>query len=225
MPTEDASQRSVDPLAVLRSMKRATYPEAREDSLHIPGDPPLSLVPVGPWALTDERLIEQMVTWRFNASEMFFAQFPPSVEGMRRYVESHAITAVGNLLFIIESADGAALGHVGVAHVTQESFEVDAVMKASTIEVPRGTMRRALMSMTDWAHEHLGVEFAHLQVVSHNVAAIRLYEDLGFKVATTTPLRRVTFEGFTQHKRVEPSEANVTYCAFDMELRLSAQGG
>lgn len=151
------------------------------------------LIPIGPWILHEESVIEALAKWRFENREHFFARFPYSSEGMRRYLETLSIGRSDRILFLIQAEDGQPIGHLGLVTKGASLAEVDAIMLAPGA-TSKGLMFGCLRELIRWSCEVLKIQEFKLEVLSTNDRALRLYRRLGFREVSRSRLR-VTING------------------------------
>ena len=193
----------------------ATHIEAVDKSVSILGGGQFRLAPVGAWILNDPELIAEFSHWRFLARDMYFAQFPESVSGMRRYLEDVSIGRDDAILFVIEGVEGDIAGHIGLTNARLGHAQIDSVMKSPHNSVT-GIMSRSLASLMTWSC-HQGIGALSLRVSSRNAPAIHLYESAGFKVTNCLFLYRTEMDKVVSHREVPEKDRNVDYQALVME--------
>lgn len=176
----------------------------------------VSLVPIGPWILTEEHIINLMATWRKGAMRMFLAQFDSTYERTRSYLENLAISEQDRLLFLVLQGDEA-IGHIGFSNIQDEKAELDNVMKGSPLVFP-DLMFEISTALIDWGFQALDLRNIHLQVTSHNESALKLYSRLGFKTENRLPLRLEHGEGLTLHVPCALEESDVPFQLVIMRL-------
>lgn len=204
-------------------LKSADITAARALAVTCDGSPSVRLVPVGPWILEDDHLISSMAHWRAAARDMYFAQFPESTAGMRRYLSEVSIGRADAVLFVIEGASDARVGHIGLTHGRADSAEVDSVMKSSH-GAPPGTMSRALSGLISWSTE-IGLSELTLRVLSYNSRAISLYLAAGFMEIERRALLRKEGANTVSHEEVDSRRSNVDYECVVMRRFLKHHAG
>ena len=165
-------------------------------------DQATSLVPVGPWIIGEDSLVELMAAWRTSAREMFFAQINPTPLSMKEYLSNHAIEKVDRILFMVQFQELFA-GHIGLSRISDGVAHIDQVMKSPDPlpQLPKGVMSKSLIALTEWGHSQLGISRYMLDVISSNDDAIRFYQRLGFEIFLTEPLTEV-YENGTKYLRL-----------------------
>lgn len=179
---------------VVTNLKKLSMDEALAKSIPIRRD--TSLVPVGRWILENSILINLMCEWRTENKESFFAQIEPDAESMRDYLTSRSIRDNRNLLFII-FVSGQPIGHLGLSQISGSTAHLDQVMKAIPKNFPPkhpGLMESSIKVLGNWSAITLGLKVLKLEVISSNVAAIKLYEKCKFVLRETIPLTKVFTE-------------------------------
>jgi len=90
-------------------------------------------------------------------------------------------------MFLIESASGEAIGHIGLL-VTSQGIEVDNVARGSS-SVP-GVMTDAMEALEQFTYLELGYETIYLKVLESNTHARRFYSRLGYLETERIPLSK-----------------------------------
>jgi RimJ/RimL family protein N-acetyltransferase len=208
-------------LTSLQSYKFSTHAEAVVASLSVPGTHGVKLVPIGEWILPDSSLIQDFSTWRAHNRDMYFAQFPESIDSMQQYLSKYTVQNPALLLFLIEGGEGDPLGHVGLKLIDTESAEIDSVMKSPSNTTP-GLMDGCLKTLINFAADSLELMGLQLEVISYNTRAIDLYSKNGFSEIYRSPLHRIQSEELIIHNRVKLEDANVDYFSLTMARRIGS---
>ncbi|MFM7030187.1 MAG: GNAT family N-acetyltransferase [Micrococcales bacterium] len=188
----------------MNEYKVADFAAATALGLQVAED--VSLVPVGPWILSETELVARMASWRGAAMEMFFAQFESTPEKTLGYLKAASIGQANRLLFVIVES-GVITGHVGFSNVSDQTAELDNVMRGIRTE-RSSVMQLAINRLVDWGFDELGLSNVTLKVSSINDRAIALYERCGFVVTSSVGLRRVERDGETVLTECADSAAN-----------------
>ena len=188
--------------------KLGTFLRASDISLHIgPGE---SLIPIGPWVLTDRtETLREMWLWRCKNASYFFFDQPPSLESYGRYLTEGPVLDKNRILFLVVK-DTTPVGHLGIATYTQELGTIDNVLRGIDKGVPgtAGLMERGLQAMISWANEIHGIQKFELEVRSDNTRAIEFYKRCGFSISEVKPtgdhpnLSDKNLEDFEELKRI-----------------------
>jgi RimJ/RimL family protein N-acetyltransferase len=208
-------------LTSFQNYKFLTHAEAVVSSLLVPGAHGVRLVPIGEWILTDTILIQDFSNWRAHNRNMYFAQFPESTDSMRQYLSKYTVRDPAFLLFLIESSEGAPLGHVGLKLINTKSAEIDSVMKSPS-NTTRSLMDSCLKTLIDFAADSLELMGLQSEVISYNIRAIDLYSKNGFSEIHRSPLHRIQSEELIIHNRVKREDANVDYFSLTMARRIGS---
>ncbi|MDD2857611.1 MAG: GNAT family protein [Candidatus Nanopelagicales bacterium] len=205
-------------VTVVNTLKQAHLESAR--TLAIPvireGEILGKLVPIGPWILADEPLIEAMAAWRARAMEMFLAQFESTPAKTAAYLRDCSIGQDNRVLFMIQSGD-VFIGHVGLANIENGTGEVDNLMRGPD-GGPRGLMSASERALVTWGFDVLGLDTLFLRGLSHNAKANRIHENLGFVASQTFPLRREPAQDGTILVPCSPGQATVPFTCEVMTL-------
>ena len=102
--------------AVVKKFKEETFHAAHAKSLPVnneSGEKIAELVPIGSWALNDDKLIEAFCNWRKVFMRFFLGQFESSISNTYRYLDKIAIRGVDRILFALYCND-ILIGHLGL---------------------------------------------------------------------------------------------------------------
>lgn len=192
-------------------MKKGTLREAKRVSIAAAGigGQPVILVPVGPWILSEELVIEKMALWRRKAKQMFLAQFESTSGKTKLYLSGLSVADSSRLLFLVFLNEDF-VGHVGIAHTNEFEAELDNVMKSDQSSLP-GLMFEACKALLDWGFGALGLNSIYLRVTSHNKPALELYSRLGFSVEKCLPLKVESNRGLTLHVPCGPGDSDAPF--------------
>ncbi len=181
------------------------------------------LVPVGRWILDNQACIELLAQWRKTFSRMFLTQFEVTTEGTRAYLEDVAVRGDSRILFLLEDEGGTVVGHVGLAQVTPESFELDYLVRGRSGGHPR-LVYHAEVALLRWGFEVLAIPRCEVGVLSFNWMVIDLHQSVGFQVESRIPLLKVTHGSRVRHELLTggTSASNVPYSYLRMALHRQA---
>jgi RimJ/RimL family protein N-acetyltransferase len=209
---------------IIAGMKRDRWDEAWSLRVPVLDDQKKtigSLVPVGKWILEDADKVEAIRAWRQNAMRMFLTQFESTSERTRSYLRDLSIAEPDRLFFLSHDGSDRCVGHIGISAVAAGSGELDNVMRGAAGGHLRLTYFSGL-ALLNWCFTKLDMSRCVLRVLSYNIKAIALYEEIGFSMAEQVPLRRVERDGMVVHEPVKESEANVDYFCIHMGLTKEA---
>ena len=141
------------------------------------------------WPLP-ERELETLSEWRNLHRSAFFSERIASTLSTARWLESIAASD-DRLLFLITTADGRVVGHIGLNHVDESSRsgETDAWLGVGDTKAP-GIMLFGFATLIHWGFSQLGLETLDAQVFSDNTRVIRAHEMLGFMPQGQAPFER-----------------------------------
>lgn len=152
------------------------------------------LIPIGHSnALTDE-VLQNLFRWRQGAMRSFLTVFEPSLEKTRGYLEAVALADSARLLFLIEDAEGRAVGNIGLCNITAADAEIDNVIRGESVG-RSDFMTWVLRALIRFAHDRLNVERVYLNVLADNERAIRSYQRVGMVETNRVPLAREDIPG------------------------------
>jgi RimJ/RimL family protein N-acetyltransferase len=173
---------------LLRALKDRT--RAGAPALVLPVGEPLRAVlrPIAtvPGAL-DAEDVRLLTEWRNRHVQRFLTEFVATDARTAAWLAG-SIHANGNkLLFMLESPEGARLGHLGIGFIDWRGGygEADAIVSGGAS--PPGLMKLALQTLLRWAREQLGLAHLAVRVRSDN-PAVGFYRRVGFVEYRRTPL-------------------------------------
>ena len=112
--------------------------------------------------------------------------FPTTAEGLRRYVESVTASPATVMLAIVERETGLHIGNIKLGPIRWIHRRADmGIMLGDRTRWGRGYGREAVALILGYAFEWLNLNKVTLGVDTDNVAAVRIYESLGFKIEGT----------------------------------------
>jgi len=133
------------------------------------------------------RDIELLTQWRNQNHGRFLTDFEATPERTFRWLTVTAGPDLTRILFMLDSSDGRPFGHVGLCEIdpTRQYAELDNIVRGEG--GPPGAMRAAVMSLTDWARNSLGLDHLAVRVMADN-PAVGFYERLGYRFVRDIPV-------------------------------------
>ena len=198
---------------IIANMKRQTFAEAEAEAIPIRdmnGASMGKLVPVGGWILQDNETIELIGAWRQRFMSKFMTQFESTYDRTQYYLLNIAIAKEDRLFFMTYDEAGRLVGHLGIADVGGNSFELDNWVRGAEVG-DRRFMHFVEVSLLDWCFQKLGIGESVTRVFSDNLRVIALHEEVGFSAEQTYPLRKEKNGDLISHTVVEPGASNVAY--------------
>lgn len=128
---------------------------------------------------SDPTTIAALTAWRNANKEAFLTQFEATEARTANWLEKVVVPSGDRILFLIIDADDKLIGNVGFANLTEESAELDNVLRGEVSTYPR-IAAAAVQSLLAWGFADLGLKSIHLNVFANNDKAIGLYTALGF---------------------------------------------
>jgi RimJ/RimL family protein N-acetyltransferase len=211
-------------LARIRALKCDTHEQALARALPIEADGAVigSLVPIGPWILSDAHHIDLICQWRQAAMKMFMAQFESTPERTRHYLEQRSVGEPDRILFFIHDADERCVGHGGFSGIGEDTAELDNLMRGVGGGHP-ALIQHAERTLLAWLFDQMGSSEITARVLSYNWLVIELHERLGFRRRTSLPLRKTTHEGgLTLLEPCDSDQANVRHTCLELVLDRSS---
>ncbi len=169
------------------------------------------------WVLEDRELLEQVTQWRKRNMRMFLSQFEANTDRTATYFRELALPRTDRALFFLLDAQGTVMGHLGIANWTDESAELDNVVRG----VGGGhaqLMHYAERRLLDWVFENSSVRTVFARVLSYNWMAQDLHSSIGFVTTQTHGLRKLVTGEEINHEPAAPENANVAYRCVVMEI-------
>ena len=207
-------------LARLQALKCDTHEQALARAMPIEADGAVigSLVPIGPWILSDTHHIDLICQWRQAAMKMFLAQFESTPERTRQYLEQRSVGEPDRILFFIHDADGRCVGHGGFSGIGAETAELDNLMRGVSGGHPV-LIQHAERTLLAWLFANMGCSDITARVLSYNWLVVELHERLGFRRRASLPLRKTTHEGgLTLLEPCDADQANVRHTCLELVL-------
>lgn len=137
--------------------------------------------------IIDDELIELLLKWRIENEGWF-----PGVNNTlskfttKEWLDKEYIKSDKRLLFMIK-IKGKYYGHVGLKETNSPYvWELDNILRGE--EGYKRLMLNSCKALMDWARQEYDATSFILNVALENKKAVRLYERLGFKRSTVTPL-------------------------------------
>jgi RimJ/RimL family protein N-acetyltransferase len=150
--------------------------------------PGLSLVPVStdPSHVDDDQ-VRCLTTWRNRHVRAFLTEFDATPARTRAWLTDGVGRDDTRILFMLVDARGDNRGYAGLAYIDWSTGhgEADAIVKGE--ELPRGTMKRALAVLLDWAARGLALGELGVRVLGDN-PALEFYRRCGFVEERREPL-------------------------------------
>lgn len=202
----------------MSDLKRPSLEQARMQAIPIEyrGKSLGSLVPVGSWILEDPNLIQQMSEWRGSAMRMFLIQFESTPSKTKAYLTNYSIGQRNRILFMIETG-GSFVGHIGLAGITTNSAELDNLMRGSAGGSP-DLMKASEWTLANWAFNELGIQSLNLRILSYNIFAKVIHEEMGFQKTQCLNLRRVVEDDTIKLTECSEEQSNVRFTCDYMTL-------
>jgi RimJ/RimL family protein N-acetyltransferase len=192
----------------IQNMKKDFFGEAISCSLNVFDEfnnKIATLVPIGPWALSDEELLSSFMKWRQTFMRFFLTQFSASKKGTRGYLKDLSIRQTDRIFFAIY-VDNILFGHIGLSNVNESKAELDNMIRGVS-GGHKNLMYFSEKAVLTWAFDTLKVETVDAKVMSRNFIALSLHERLGFKLKERFFLRKVIHESSFSYEICEKYDA------------------
>lgn len=166
-----------------------------------------SLVPVGPWILDSDGLIQVFSEWRGKAMKMFFSQFDSTADKTRDYLTRSAIADSQRILFAMEDSDSSIVGHIGVVFTSNSVAEIDNLMLGRSVK-EKDFAFQCERELCKWVFEEFEIKEIHLRVFAFNFPAISLHKSVGFVESERVALRISQTAELTRYEECSQGESN-----------------
>lgn len=165
------------------------------------------LLPVCEMHKQDAALIRLLTEWRNRNVQAYPTQFIATEQSTRDWLEQQLLAVNDRMLFLVVSATGATLGHLGFTrcHNSDMMFEIDNMVRGAADAEP-GLFSRALAALIEWARKTINVNGFFLRVLDDNPDAIAFYKKNHFTVESNIPLVAVKNGDSLQYREALPTE-------------------
>jgi hypothetical protein len=207
-------------LDLIQKIKKNTKQEAENSSLEVFSENRIkigSLLPVGPWILSDDLKIQKISVWRQRVMRMFLAQFDSTYEKTLAYLKNSSIGEINRIFFLILDENKNFVGHIGLSNINETSCELDNLVRGEEGGDPR-LMFHSEQTILHWAFQMLHLKESYLKALSYNWLVLSLHEEIGYKLHTTYHLKKVEINNSVSHEFVPSNQANVNYTCVKMHL-------
>ena len=177
-----------------------------------------TLVPVTRSTAECDRVVEKMAAWRNRARTAFLTQFTARPDTTRSWLEDTVCTDSARLLFLIQTALGKLVGHVGFIKLTERSAELDNLVRGEIGGAP-DLVAHAERALLDWMFERFEIDEVVATVFADNWRPTAIHEAQGFRRLAERRLRCVTEGDLVRY--VPDDSASPQECRSVHELRLS----
>ena len=165
------------------------------------------LLPVCAMHKRDAALIRLLTEWRNRHVRAYPTQFTATEPSTRDWLEQQLLDVKDRMLFLVVSATGETLGHLGFTrcHNSDMMFEIDNMVRGVDKAEP-GLFSRALAAMIEWARKTINVNGFCLRVLDDNPDAIAFYKKNHFSAESNIPLVAVKNGDSLQYREALPTE-------------------
>lgn len=160
---------------------------------------------------------ESLTKWRKMFKRYFLTQFKPSIERTADWLKNTVLPSDDRLLFLICDNSGIPIGNFGVCNITQESVELDNLIRGEK-GGDKDLVFFSELAILKWIYNELDIPLAVLHVFSNNYKTIALHQRVGFSITEKKPLRKITTEDgirFSYHERTG-EEVNFKYVTMEL---------
>ncbi|KQO13864.1 aminotransferase [Acidovorax sp. Leaf76] len=196
---------------------------AGEPGLVLPVGQPLAAVvrPIATVPGHTDALDAQLLTdWRNRHVKSFLTEFVSTPERTAAWLAGAVHGNPGKMLFMVETLDGARVGHVGLGFIDwQRGYgEADAIVSGGAS--PPGLMKASLLVLMRWARDALGLQTLAVRVRSDN-PAVEFYRKVGFQEYQRVPIVATNVPGGVDWNE-DPAAVGAPASLVYMQLQLPA---
>jgi RimJ/RimL family protein N-acetyltransferase len=175
------------------------------------GRSPGALVPVTELTATNDEIVAAMARWRSVHRDAFLTVFESTTDKTRGYIRKILLPDPTRILFLVrEAATDAVVGNLGLNNISTARAELDNVLRGEAV-TRRDMMHLAMLALLNWAFGSLAVTSVSLNVLGHNLRAMRAYRRVGFVEISRVPLsRHATEDGFRLVPATESAVGELT---------------
>lgn len=151
--------------------------------------------------LTQADVSERYLSWFDNPdarSNISAAATTKKLDDLRAYIAERADRPDVLFLGIFDKASGTHVGNVKYEPVDSAAgYAIMGILVGDPDYRGRGVASEVLSASGEWLRDHRGIREIALGVLKSNTAAIRAYEKVGYRVATTERIPNVGVEAVT----------------------------
>lgn len=189
MKISSFQKKTEDILFSLKNEKNINIPF--EMSVVLPSGKALNIYVISKSFVQEAKTISLFAAWRDKANIWFPAQFPVTIPGTKKWAVEQLHNKKDRILFFMKLKNSSKpFAHIGLYRFNYDdkSCEIDNVIRGDDVAGTKGAMTIGIKILVDWTFTYLKVKKLFLQVFSDNKKAMKLYEEVGFKKVSQTPL-------------------------------------
>lgn len=127
----------------------------------------------------DEKVLALLAKWRQRYMGSFLTQFTATPQRTKAWLQDSVLQDDTRIFFLILTEDNIAVGNYGICNITEDSAELDNLIRGETIG-NRRLIYFAELCLTCWLYDTLGIEDVYLHVLTNNYLTIALHKETGF---------------------------------------------
>jgi len=204
-------------------LKKPQFNDAMEVSIAVKDESGVcigELVAVGDWIFDKGDIIHSISEWRLKFNRMFRTQSPVNYDSTVDYLRKISRTDSNSILFLIYSDAGRLIGHIGLADLNKNPFEVINLMRGVGGGHP-DLIYFAELSLIDFVFKNTLFSSSDVEVMSYNWMAISLHEKVGYRIKDSFPLKKKSGDFGVRHEIVEANTSNTNYSIIRLVLERS----
>ena len=157
------------------------------------------LIPVGPELARQNGLAAILCGWRQKMMRYYLTQFKASPERTLTWLQQTVVLDDTRLLFLITTAEGKMIGHIGLCNISGQSVELDNLVRGERGGHPR-LIFYAEVAVLDWAICILQLKKLYLCQFTDNNFGTALHNSIGFYEDASWKIIRSELNGECQHE-------------------------
>jgi perosamine synthetase len=148
-----------------------------------------SLIPVGQYLLKDLDTIDLFVKWRNFNVDACSTRFKADRESAKIWLQDQIINATSTILFLVTSAQGRTVGHMGLTSIDNPShnLKIDNVARWED-NLPPNTFSDCLNVLIEWVRTSIYTEGITVNVLSSDTRSISFFRKNNFREANVLPM-------------------------------------
>lgn len=177
-------------------IKKLKYFKTNSDSLihfnHL--NTPYILYPITKKIISKKKTISLLALWRKNSQKNFPSQFRITFAGTKKWTHNQLLEKDDRVLFFLrKEKNKLPFAHMGLYRLDSKnkSCEIDNVIRGKNLKNTKGAMTVSLLRFIKWTYKYFKLKRLTLTVFEDNKRAIKLYEQIGFKILKRIPLKPI----------------------------------
>jgi RimJ/RimL family protein N-acetyltransferase len=152
------------------------------------------LYPITKKIISEKKTISLLALWRKNSQKNFPSQFRITFAGTKKWAHNQLLEKDDRVLFFLRKENNKLpFAHMGLYRLDSKnkSCEIDNVIRGKDLKNTKGAMTVSLLKFIEWTYQYFKLRSLTLTVFEDNKRAIKLYEQIGFKILKKIPLEPI----------------------------------